>query len=182
MDLIKSIHISSVEEAEEILKSEISVSSLFGELKHIPKLNSYGLTKQNVQSKINKILRAANTNQLTSKLKADNTEDVSKAFKTLFPKRKVTLRLLEDKATYNQQTTSYDIIVQKVGTFHILFKVERLVYETCRMTYDLLNGTSGTLIDKTDSTDLEITSKNNAVLFVNNLTYKPKKDLEIDKL
>ena len=92
------------------------------------------------------------------------------------------LRLLEDKATYNQQTTSYDIIVQKVGTFHISVKVERLVYETCRMTYDLLNGTSGTLIDNTDSTDLEITSKNNAVLFVNNLTYKPKKDLEIDKL
>lgn len=182
MDLIKSIHISSVEEAESILKSEISVNSLFGELKRTPILNSYGLTKQNVQSKINKILRAANTNQLTSKLKADNTEDVSKAFKTLFPKRKVTLRLLEDKATYNQQTTSYDIIVQKVGTFHISVKVERLVYETCRMTYDLLNGTSGTLIDNTDSTYLEITSKNNAVLFVNNLTYKPKKDLEIDKL
>ena len=182
MDLIKSIHISSVEEAEDILKSEISISSLFGELKCTPILNSYGLTKQNVQSKINKIVRAANTNQLTSKLKADNTEDVSKAFKALFPKRKVTLRLLEDKATYNQQTTSYDIIVQKVGTFHISVKVERLVYETCRMTYDLLNGTSGTLIDNTDSTDLEITSKNNAVLFVNNLTYKPKKDLEIDKL
>ena len=47
------------------------------------------------------------------------------------------------------------------------------------MTYDLLNGTSGTLIDSTDSTDLEIASKNNAVLFVNNLTYKPKKDLVI---
>ncbi|WP_314183790.1 hypothetical protein, partial [Alloprevotella tannerae] len=53
------------------------------------------------------------------------------------------------------------------------------IYETCRMTYDLLNGTSGTLIDSTDSTDLEIASKNNAVLFVNNLTYKPKKDLVI---
>ena len=50
------------------------------------------------------------------------------------------------------------------------------------MTYDLLNGTNGTLIDNTDSTDLEITSKNNAVLFMNNLTYKPKQDLEIDKL
>lgn len=182
MDLIKSIHISSVEEAEDILKSEISVSSLFGELKHTPILNSYELTKQNVQSKINKIFRAANTNQLTTKLKADNTEDVSKAFKALFPKCKVTLRLLEDKATYNQQTTSYDIIVQKVGTFHISVKVERPIYETCRMTYDLLNGTSGTLIDNTDSTDLEITSKNNAVLFGNNLTYRPKKDLEIDKL
>lgn len=36
MDLIKSIHISSVEEVEDILKSEISVSSLFGELKHTP--------------------------------------------------------------------------------------------------------------------------------------------------
>ena len=114
------------------------------------------MTKQNVQSKINKIVRAANTNQLTTKLKADNTEDVSKAFKVLFPKCKVTLRLLEDKATYNQQTTSYDIIVQKVGTFHISVKVERPIYETCRMTYDLLNGTSGTLIDSTDSTDLEI--------------------------
>ena len=182
MDLIKSIHISSVEEAEDILKSEISVSSLFGELKHTPILNSYELTKQNVQSKINKVFRAANTNHLTIKLKADNTEDVSKAFKALFPKRKVTLRLLEDKATYNQQTTSYDIIVQKVGTSHISVKVERPIYETCRMTYDLLNGTSGTLIDNTDSTDLEITSKNNAVLFANNLTYKPKKDLEIDKL
>lgn len=68
------------------------------------------------------------------------------------------------------------------GTFHISVKVERPIYETCRMTYDLLNGTSGTLIDNTDSTDLEIISKNNAVLFVNNLTYKPKKDLEIDKL
>ena len=182
MDLIKSIHISSVEEAEDILKSEISVSSLFGELKHTPKLNSYSLTKQNVQTKINKIFRAANTNQLTIKLKADNTEDVSKAFKALFPKCKVTLRLIEDTDARNKQTTSYDIIVQKVGTFHISVKVERLVYETCRMTYDLLNGTSGTLIDNTDSTDLEITSKNNAVLFVNNLTYKPKKDLEIDKL
>ena len=182
MDLIKSIHISSVEEAEEILKSEISVNSLFGEQKRVPVLQSYGLTKQNVQTKINKIFREVNSNHLTIDLKADNTEDVSKAFKALFPKRKVTLRLLEDKATYNQQTTSYDIIVQKVGTFHISVKVERLVYETCRMTYDLLNGTSGTLIDNTDSTDLEITSKNNAVLFVNNLTYKPKKDLEIDKL
>ena len=167
MDLIKSIHISSVEEAEDILKSEISVSSLFGELKHTPKLNSYSLTKQNVQTKINK---------------ADNTEDVSKAFKALFPKCKVTLRLIEDTDARNKQTTSYDIIVQKVGTFHISVKVERLVYETCRMTYDLLNGTSGMLIDNTDSTDLEITSKNNAVLFVNNLTYKPKKDLEVDKL
>lgn len=88
MDLIKSIHISSVEEAEDILKSEISVSSLFGELKHTPILNSYELTKQNVQSKINKVFRAANTNHLTIKLKADNTEDVSKAFKALFPKRK----------------------------------------------------------------------------------------------
>lgn len=48
MDLIKNIHISSVEEAEEILKSEISVNSLFGELKRIPVLQSYGLTKQNV--------------------------------------------------------------------------------------------------------------------------------------
>ena len=125
-------------------------------MKRTPILNSYGLTKQNVQSKINKIFRAANTNQLTTKLKADNTEDVSKAFKALFPKCKVTLRLLEDKATYNQQTTSYNIIVQKVGTFHISVKVERPIYETCRMTYDLLNGTSGTLIDSTDSTDLEI--------------------------
>ena len=182
MDLIKSIHISSVEEAEEILKSEISVNSLFGELKHAPVLKSYGLTKQNVQTKINKIFREANSNHLTIDLKADNTEDVTKAFKALFPKLKVTLELIEDKATRNQQTTSYDITVQKVGTFHISVKVERLVYETCRMTYDLLNGTSGTLIDNTDSTDLEITSKNNAVLFVNNLTYKPKKDLEIDKL
>ena len=182
MDLIKNIHISSIEEAESILKSEISVSSLFGELKHTPKLNSYSLTKQNVQTKINKIFRAANTNQLTIKLKADNTEDVSKAFKALFPKCKVTLRLIEDTDARNKQTTSYDIIVQKVGTFHISVKVERLVYETCRMTYDLLNGTSGMLIDNTDSTDLEITSKNNAVLFVNNLTYKPKKDLEVDKL
>ncbi len=179
MDLIKSIHISSVEEAEDILKSEISVSPLFGELKCTPILNSYGLTKQNVQSKINKIFRAANTNQLTTKLKADNTEDVSKAFKALFPKCKVTLRLIEDTDARNKQTTLYDIIVQKVGTFHISVKVERPIYETCRMTYDLLNGTSGTLIDSTDSTDLEITSKNNAVLFVNNLTYKPKKDLVI---
>ena len=182
MDLIKSIHISSVEEAESILKSEISVNSLFGELKRIPVLKSYSLTKQNVQTKINKIFREANSNHLTIKLKADNTEDVSKAFKALFPKCKVTLRLIEDRATRNKQTTSYDIIVQKVGTFHISVKVERPIYETCRMTYDLLNGTSGTLIDNTDSTDLEITSKNNAVLFVNNLTYKPKKDLEIDKL
>lgn len=51
MDLIKNIHISSVEEAEEILKSEISVNSLFGELKRVPVLKSYGLTKQNVQTK-----------------------------------------------------------------------------------------------------------------------------------
>ena len=182
MDLIKSIHISSVEEAEDILKSEISVSSLFGELKHVPVLKSYGLTKQNVQTKINKIFRKANSNHLTIDLKADNTEDVTKAFKALFPKRKVTLKLIEDKATHNQQTTSYDIIVQKVGTFHISVKVERPIYETCRMTYDLLNGTSGTLIDNTDSTDLEITSKNNAVLFVNNLTYKSKKELKIIKL
>ena len=57
MDLIKSIHISSVEEAEEILKSEISVNSLSGELKHAPVLKSYGLTEQNVQTKINKIFR-----------------------------------------------------------------------------------------------------------------------------
>ena len=182
MDLIKNIHISSVEEAEEILKSEISVNSLFGELKHAPVLNSYGLTKQNVQTKINKVFRKANSNHLTIELKADNMEDVTKAFKALFPKRKVTLELIEDKATHNQQTTSYDIIVQKVGTFHISVKVERPIYETCRMTYDLLNGTSGTLIDNTDSTDLEITSKNNAVLFVNNLTYKFKKELKIIKL
>lgn len=53
MDLIKNIHISSVEEAEKILKSEISVNSLFGELKRVPVLKSYGLTKQNVQTKIN---------------------------------------------------------------------------------------------------------------------------------
>ena len=178
MDLIKNIHISSVEEAEEILKSEISINSLFGELKRVPVLQSYGLTKQNVQTKINKVFRKANSNHLTIELKADNMEDVTKAFKALFPKRKVTLKLIEDRATRNQQTTSYDIIVQKVGTFHISVKVERLVYETCRMTYDLLNGTSGTLIDNTDSTDLEITSKNNAVLFVNNLTYKSKKELK----
>ena len=88
-------------------------------------LNSYGLTKQNVQSKINKIFRAANTNLLTTKLKADNTEDVSKAFKALFPKCKVTLRLIEDTDARNKQTTLYDIIVQKVGTFHISVKVER---------------------------------------------------------
>lgn len=182
MDLIKNIHISSVEEAEEILKSEISINSLFGELKRVPVLQSYGLTKQNVQTKINKVFRKANSNHLTIELKADNMEDVTKAFKALFPKRKVTLKLIEDRATRNQQTTSYDIIVQKVGTFHISVKVERLVYETCRMTYDLLNGTNRTLIDNADSTDLEITSKNNAVLFMNNLTYKPKKDLEIDKL
>ena len=125
-------------------------------MKRTPILNSYGLTKQNVQSKINKIFRAANTNQLTTKLKADNTEDVSKAFKALFPKCKVTLRLIEDTDARNKQTTLYDIIVQKVGTFHISVKVERPIYETCRMTYDLLNGTSGTLIDSTDSTDLEI--------------------------
>ena len=119
MDLIKNIHISSVEEAEEILKSEISVNSLFGELKHTPVLNNYGLNKQNVQTKINKIFREANSNHLTIDLKADNMEDVTKAFKALFLKRKVTLELIEDKATYNQQTTSYDIIIQKVGTFHI---------------------------------------------------------------
>lgn len=182
MDLIKNIHISSVEEAEDILKSEISVNSLFGELKRTPILNSYGLTKQNVQSKINKIFRAANTNQLTTKLKADNTEDVSKAFKALFPKCKVTLRLIEDRAAYNQQTTSYDIIVQKVGTFHISVKVEKPVFETCRVTYDLLNGTSGILIDNTESKDLKITSKNNSALFVNNLIYKPKKELKMMKL
>ena len=69
MDLIKNIHISSVEEAEEILKSEISVNSLFGELKRIPVLKSYGLTKQNVQTKINKIFREVNSNHLTIDLK-----------------------------------------------------------------------------------------------------------------
>lgn len=41
MDLIKSIHISSVEKAEEILKSEISVNSLFGELKYTPVIKSF---------------------------------------------------------------------------------------------------------------------------------------------
>ena len=182
MDLIKNIHISSVEEAEEILKSEISVNSLFGELKRIPVLQSYGLTKQNVQTEINKIFRKANSNHLTIDLKADNTEDVTKAFKALFPKRKVTLKLIEDKATHNQQTTSYDIIVQKVGTFHISVKVEKPVFETCRVTYDLLNGTSGILIDNTESKDLKITSNNYSALFVNNLTYKPKKELENNKL
>ena len=182
MDLIKSIHISSVEEAEEILKSEISVNSLFGELKRVPVLKSYGLTKQNVQTKINKIFRELNSNHLTINLKADNTEDVTKAFKALFPKRKVTLELIEDKATHNKQTTSYDIIVQKVGTFHISVKVEKPVFETCRVTYDLLNGTSGILIDNTESKSLKITSKNNSALFVNNLTYKPKKELENNKL
>ena len=91
MDLIKSIHISSVEEAEEILKSEISINSLFGELKRVPVLKTYGLTKQNVQTKINKIFREVNSNHLTIDLKADNTEDVTKAFKALSPKRKVTL-------------------------------------------------------------------------------------------
>ena len=74
MDLIKSIHISSVEEAEEFLKSEISVNSLFGELKHALVLKSHGLTKQNVQTKINKIFREVNSNHLTIDLKADNTE------------------------------------------------------------------------------------------------------------
>ena len=182
MDLIKNIHISSVEEAEEILKSEISVNSLFGELKHAPVLKSYGLTKQNVQTKINKIFREVNSNHLTTDLKADNTEDVTKAFKALFPKRKVTLELIEDRATRNQQTTSYDIIVQKVGTFHISVKVEKPVFETCRVTYDLLNGTSGILIDNTESKDLKITSKNNSALFVNNLTYKSKKELKIINL
>ena len=182
MDLIKDIHISSVEEAEEILKSEISVNSLFGELKRIPVLQSYGLTKQNVQTKINKIFRKANSNHLTIDLKADNTEDVTKAFKALFPKLKVTLELIEDKATRNQQTTFYDIIVQKVGTFHISVKVEKTVFETCRVTYDLLNGTSGILIDNTESKDLKITSNNYSALFVNNLTYKPKKELENNKL
>lgn len=182
MDLIKNIHISSVEEAEEILKSEISVNSLFGELKHAPVLNSYGLTKQNVQTKINKVFRKANSNHLTIELKADNMEDVTKAFKALFPKRKVTLELIEDKATRNQQTTSYDIIVQKVGTFHISVKVEKPVFETCRVTYDLLNGTSGILIDNTESKSLKITSKNNSALFVNNLIYTPKKGLKIEKL
>ena len=77
------------------------------------------MTKQNVQTKINKVFRKANSNHLTIELKADNMEDVTKAFKALFPKRKVTLELIEDKATHNKQTTSYDIIVQKVGTFHI---------------------------------------------------------------
>lgn len=185
MDLIKNIHISSVEEAEEILKSEISVNSLFGELKRVPVLKSYGLTKQNVQTKINMIFREANSNHLTIDLKADNTEDVTKAFKALFPKRKVTLELIEDKATRNQQTTSYDIydiIVQKVGTFHISVKVEKPVFETCRVTYDLLNGTSGILIDNTESKNLKITSKNNSALFVNNLIYTPKKGLKIEKL
>ena len=175
MDLIKSIHISSVEEAEELLKSEISVNSLFGELKRIPVLKSYGLAKQNVKTKINKIFREVNSNHLTIDLKADNTEDVTKAFKALFPKRKVTLELIEDRATRNQQTTSYDIIVQKVGTFHISVKVEKPVFETCRVTYDLLNGTSGILIDNTESKNLKITSKNNSALFVNNLIYTPKK-------
>ncbi len=94
MDLIKNIHISSVEEAEEILKSEISVNSLFGELKRIPVLQSYGLTKQNVQTKINKIFRKANSNHLTIDLKADNTEDVTKAFKVLFPKYWCPIKLL----------------------------------------------------------------------------------------
>ena len=182
MDLIKNVHISSVEETEEILKSEISVNSLFGELKRIPVLKSYGLTKQNVQTKINKIFREVNSNHLTIDLKADNMEDVTKAFKALFPKRKVTLELIEDKATRNQQTTSYDIIVQKVGTFHISVKVEKPVFETCCVTYDLLNGTSGILIDNTESKDLKITSKNNSALFVNNLTYKPKKELKNNKL
>lgn len=111
------------------------------------------MTKQNAQTKINKIFKEANTNQLSAELKADNTEDVSKAFKTLFPKCKINLRLLEDKTTRNQQTTSYDIIVSKVGTFRISVEIERPVYETCRITYDLLNGTSGTLIDNTESTD-----------------------------
>ena len=182
MDLIKNIHISSVEEAEEILKSEISVNSLFGELKRIPVLKSYGLTKQNVQTKINKIFREVNSNHLTIDLKADNMEDVTKAFKTLFQKRKVTLDLIEDSATLNQQTTSYDIIVQKVGTFHISVKVEKPVFKTCRVTYDLLNGTSGILIDNTESKDLKITSNNYSALFVNNLTYKPKKELKNNKL
>ena len=36
MDLIKSIHISFIEEAEEILKSEISFNSLFEKFKHAP--------------------------------------------------------------------------------------------------------------------------------------------------
>ena len=179
MDLIKNIHISSVEEAEEILKSEISVNSLFGELKHAPVLNSYGLTKQNVQTKINKVFRKANSNHLTIELKADNMEDVTKA---LFPKRKVTLELIEDKATHNKQTTSYDIRVQKVGTFHISVKVEKPVFETCRVTYDLLNGTSGILIDNTERKSLKITSQNNSALFVNNLIYTPKKGLKIEKL
>jgi hypothetical protein len=151
-------------------------------LKHAPVLNSYGLTKQNVQTKINKVFRKANSNHLTIELKADNMEDVTKAFKALFPKRKVTLELIEDKATHNKQTTSYDIIVQKVGTFHISVKVEKPVFETCRVTYDLLNGTSGILIDNTESKSLKITSKNNSALFVNNLIYTPKKGLKIEKL
>ena len=112
-------------------------------------------------------------------MKTDNTEDVTKA---LFPKRKVTLELIEDKATRNQQTTFYDIIVKKVGMFHILVKVEKPVFETCRVTYDLLNGTNGILIDNTESKDLKITSKNNSALFVNNLIYKPSKSLKIEKL
>ena len=71
-------------------------------MKHAPVLKSYGLTEQNIQTKINKIFRGANSNHLTIDLKADNTEDVTKAFKALFPKRKVTLELIEDKATRNQ--------------------------------------------------------------------------------
>lgn len=95
---------------------------------------------------------------------------------------RLTLELIEDKATHNKQTTSYDIIVQKVGTFHISVKVEKPVFETCRVTYDLLNGTSGILIDNTESKSLKITSKNNSALFVNNLIYTPKKGLKIEKL
>lgn len=66
-------------------------------------------------------------------------------------------------------------MVQKVGTFYISVKVENSVFETYHVTYDLLNGTSGILIDNTESKDLKITSKNNFVLFVNNLIYTPKR-------
>lgn len=101
-------------------------------------------------------------------------EDVTKAFKVLFSKHKV---------TYSQSANHFlYIIVQKVGTFHISVKVEKPVFETCRVTYDLLNGTSGILIDNTESKDLKITSKNNSALFMNNLIYTPKKGLKIEKL
>jgi len=38
------------------------------------------------------------------------------------------------------------------------------------------------LIDNTESKDLKITSNNYSALFVNNLTYKPKKELKNNKL